>query len=46
MKDNIVLLHAIKKKTDNIPKGDLLLCYKRKLIVELYKKLEKVEIGG
>jgi phage-related protein len=46
MKGNVVLLHAIKKKTDNISKGDLLLCYKRKLIVELYKKFEKVEIGG
>jgi len=27
---NVVLLHAIRKKTDNIPPGDMDLCVKRK----------------
>ncbi len=45
LKGNIVLLHAIKKKTDKIPFKDLIICYKRKVIVELLQRLEKIEMG-
>ena len=44
LKDRIVFLHAIKKKTDRIPRGDLAICYKRKVIVEMFQKLEKAEL--
>ncbi|MFA6355557.1 MAG: type II toxin-antitoxin system RelE/ParE family toxin [Candidatus Omnitrophota bacterium] len=44
LKDKVVLLHAIKKKTDKIPKGDLAICQRRKVIVEVYQKLEKAEL--
>lgn len=44
LKDKVVLLHAIKKRTDKIPKGDLLICQRGKAIVEAYQKIEKTEI--
>ncbi|MFA5336203.1 MAG: type II toxin-antitoxin system RelE/ParE family toxin [Candidatus Omnitrophota bacterium] len=44
LKDKIVILHAIKKKTDKIPKEDLAICQRRKVIVEVYQKLEKARI--
>ncbi|HLF18195.1 MAG TPA: type II toxin-antitoxin system RelE/ParE family toxin [Candidatus Omnitrophota bacterium] len=34
LRDNVILLHAIRKKTDSIPQGDLDLCLKRKQLVE------------
>ena len=33
LKDNVVLVHAIRKKTNKIPKEDLALCLKRKVEV-------------
>lgn len=44
LKDNAVLIHAIRKKTDKIPEGDLKLCLKRKLQVEELHRLEKLEL--
>jgi phage-related protein len=44
LKDNAVLVHAIRKKTDKVPEGDLRLCIKRKTLVEEYKQIEKVEL--
>lgn len=46
LKDNAVLVHAIKKKTDKIPKGDLSLCFKRKCQVEELNRIEKFELRG
>ena len=34
MKNNAVLVHAIKKKTDKVPARDLELCLNRKCLVE------------
>lgn len=34
-KNNVILIHCIKKKTDKIPVRDLELCKKRKLQVEI-----------
>lgn len=42
-KDNVVLLHALRKKTDKIPKGDLALCFKRKSQVEGLKHIANLE---
>jgi phage-related protein len=42
LKDNAVLLHAIKKKTDKIPEQDLALCIRRKTQVEAYAKVERL----
>lgn len=42
LKDTAVLLHAIKKKTNKIPKNCLNLCVKRKNEVEKYSKIEKL----
>ena len=42
MKNNVVLLHAIKKKTDKITGGDLALCLKRKQNVEEAERIEKL----
>ena len=39
LKDNVVLLHAIRKKTDKIPKEDLALCLRRKAEVVSLKSL-------
>lgn len=44
LKNNVVLLHAIKKNTNKISKGDLVICYRRKVIVGMFQKLERVEI--
>ena len=47
MKSNAVLLHAIRKRTDKIPPGDLQLCLKRKSIVEESgENLEEIDLGG
>ena len=43
LKDNAVLIHAIRKKTNKIPQEDLRLCIKRKSKVEEYKQIEKLE---
>ena len=43
LKDNAVLVHAIKKKTDKIPKQDFILCLKRKSQANQIK-LEKLEL--
>jgi phage-related protein len=42
-KNKAVLIHAIRKKSDKVPEGDLSLCLKRKVLVEQYAKLEKIE---
>lgn len=47
LKEGAVLVHAIRKKTNAIPAGDLELCIKRKRIIEGNKKTENIEfIGG
>lgn len=43
LKDNVVLLHAIKKKTNKIPVWDLDLCVKRRKQVEAGSRLEKLD---
>ncbi len=40
MKNNVVLVHAIRKKTDKIPKEDLALCLKRKMLIRSERSLE------
>jgi len=42
LRDNAVLLHAIKKKTTEIPKEDLKLCLKRKSQIEQYRRIENL----
>ncbi|MBF0523443.1 MAG: type II toxin-antitoxin system RelE/ParE family toxin [Candidatus Omnitrophica bacterium] len=42
LKDSVVLLHVIRKKTDRIPSGDLALCIKRKKEVETLKNIKEV----
>jgi phage-related protein len=37
LKDNVVLVHVIKKKTDKIPEKDIVLCLKRKKFIEQNK---------
>ncbi|MDD5465954.1 MAG: type II toxin-antitoxin system RelE/ParE family toxin [Candidatus Omnitrophica bacterium] len=44
LKDNAVLVHAIRKKTDKIPLKDLEICIKRKSIAEGYTKIEKLDL--
>lgn len=46
VKDNVVLIHAIKKKTKKIPPGDLALCMRRKQEIESEygRRLEKLEL--
>jgi len=47
LRDNAVLLHAIKKKTREIPRNDLNLCLKRKNMIETgYSHMEKLELRG
>ncbi|MFH1362584.1 MAG: type II toxin-antitoxin system RelE/ParE family toxin [Candidatus Omnitrophota bacterium] len=47
LRDNAVILHAIKKKTREIPGKDLNLCLKRKNLIEKgYGYLEKLELRG
>ena len=43
LKDNVVLLHALRKKTDKIPHGDLELCLKRLQQVEAGADLDKLD---
>ena len=44
MKDSIVLLHTLRKKTDKIPLNDFDLCIKRKKEVEALKNIKEVDI--
>ena len=44
LKDNAVLVHAVRKKADKIPPKDLEVCIKRKSIVEEYMKVEKLDL--
>ena len=47
LRDNAVLLHAIKKKTQEIPSNDLNLCLKRKNLIETgYGHMERLELRG
>ena len=47
LRDSAVLLHAIKKKTREIPRDDLNLCLKRKNLVEVGSgHVEKLELRG
>lgn len=48
VKNNVVLVHAIKKKTKKIPTSDLALCIKRKQEIETEygRHLEKLELRG
>ena len=44
MKDSVVLLHMIRKRTDKIPPNDLSLCIKRKNEVELLRNIKESDI--
>ena len=44
LKENAVLLHALRKKTDKISCGDMDLCVKRKKQVENLGNIEKVDL--
>jgi len=44
LRDNVVLVHAIKKKSDRIPEGDLSLCLRRKMQTEACRRIKKIEI--
>jgi len=44
LKDSVVLLHAIRKKTDKIPEKDLNLSISRKTQVEELSKVEKLKL--
>ena len=47
LRDNAVLVHAIKKKTEKIPENDLRLCIKRKIETEEERGyIEKLELRG
>lgn len=47
LKDNAVLVHAIKKKTREIPRDDLTLCIKRRKSIESgYAHIERSGVGG
>ena len=43
LRESAVLPHAIKKRTDKIPQGDLNLCHKRKKQVEQEGNLENLD---
>lgn len=43
LKHNVVLLHAIRKKTNKIPSADLELCVRRKQLTEKLMRVEKLE---
>ena len=43
LKDSAVFLHAIRKKTDKIPAGDLALCLKRREQVETMGSIQQGE---
>lgn len=42
LRENVVLLHAIRKKTDKIPERDLALCIKRRKQVEDSGNIEQI----
>ena len=44
LRENAILLHAIRKKTDKIPQGDMDLCMKRKKQVENLGNIEKLDL--
>lgn len=44
LKGAAVFLHAIKKKSDSIPRNDLSLCIKRKEQVEMYRNIERIKV--
>lgn len=44
LRNQAVLLHAIRKKTDKILNNDFELCVKRKIEVEVLKNIEKVNL--
>lgn len=44
LKNNAILVHAIKKKSDKIPRHDLELCIKRKKYIEEHTKVKKLEL--
>ena len=44
LRESVVLLHAIRKKTDKIPQGDMDLCIKRKSQVESLGNIEKMDL--
>ncbi len=44
LKDNAMLVHAIRKKTDKVPLKDLEMCIKRKSIAEGHTKIEKLDL--
>ena len=47
MRDSVVLIHVIRKKTDKIPENDCELCLRRKdLVEEGLAQIEKLEFGG
>lgn len=46
LKENAILVHAIKKKTEKIPENDLRVCIKRKLEIEETGHIEKLELRG
>ena len=46
LRDSAVLLHAIKKKTYEIPESDLNICIKRKSQVEEKESIKKLELRG
>lgn len=43
-RENAVVVHAIRKKTDRIPTGDLELCVRRKEMVEGSGNVEKMDL--
>lgn len=45
MRDGAVLLHALRKKTNKLPKGDIELCLKRKQRIEEGERLGKAFQG-
>ena len=44
LRGHAVLLHAIRKKTDQIPSGDIDLCLKRKMYVEAGGSIENIDL--
>lgn len=43
-RDSVILVHAIRKKTDRIPSKDLEVCIKRKYIAEEYATIERIDL--
>jgi phage-related protein len=44
LRENVVLLHVIRKKTDKIPEGDLQICLKRRKQTEAIGSIEKLDL--